>query len=270
MPAVLATLRAMGLPPGAAEAVLSAGEELRRRTEEACERGQATCTEHALLLDAADGVRVGEPVVSDERSRAAIGVLLQQMRPGRAYVQLHTHPDSVSLSADDVSILAVIGQIVVLAAIGLDGTWYLVRAGKGQRPVVLVVPAVTIRELDEHKDDVRRDHLRDRARKVLPMIDQAASSTKPVRLRDGVELQVLPFEAETVPAPLDPLINDDRLIAAAVHYRWAHPDLEIRVLTEDVGPRIKARALGLQPLALPPGLRRQATARVTTSAGSPG
>ena len=76
------------------------------------------------MLDASDGLAVGPPITGTEFA-TTVSAHIQRFRPGRTYVQIHTHPNSTSFSPDDVLFLATQPQVRTSIVVGIDGTWYL-------------------------------------------------------------------------------------------------------------------------------------------------
>jgi len=132
----------------------------------------------------------------------------------------------------------------------------------GVSSVVLVIAPVVVRELDEQKSDPRghRSRQRDRARQVLrrldPIIDTRVGD-RPAAVRPKVEVLLLDWEPQTMPEGLDAQVNDDRIVASAVEFRWSHPGLRVAILSDDRGPRIKAGRFNLERIALPELERRK-------------
>lgn len=125
-------------------------------------------------------------------------------------------------------------------------------------PVELVICAQVIRELDEQKDKGNSSAKKDRARSALGLVERAAEGA--ATLCDGVTLRVLPFEPgdDSFIGGLSATIPDDRILAAAVGLRASGEGRRVVVLSEDVGPRLKATALGLGAFRLPDDLRIKA------------
>lgn len=112
--------------------------------------------------------------------------------------------------------------------------------------VHILVPRVTIGELDNHKDTNAQRKLRERARRILQRIE-GWEETQPTKLRAGVVIQVhyrLP-RLDFAEFDLDPSRNDDVLIATALDYKQQNPSADVVLVTQDTTPRMVARALGL-------------------------
>jgi hypothetical protein len=111
-----------------------------------------------------------------------------------------------------------------------------------------------VRELDTLKHAGRT---RDRARRALRQIELWASSDRPTMLRAGVSGRY--WFPETVPNAaalgLDPTHPDDLLVAYAHDFKSARPGARVVLLTDDSGPRLTARRVGLEPLVPPEAAR---------------
>lgn len=130
----------------------------------------------------------------------------------------------------------------------------------GAKNVVLVVPMVVVRELDGHKTNPnpQRSQLRERARKVLRRLGALAFSAppgKPTTVRSGVEIMLQGHEPAVFPQGLDPVIGDDRIVAAALEFRWTRPGSQVTVLSGDLAVRLKASARGLAQREIPESLQ---------------
>jgi hypothetical protein len=84
--------------------------------------------EYAAFIDATTGEQLG-PTVSGSADQLELAPLLRAMAPGHKYVCVHVHPDSTSFSVPDAVPDAVLllrfAAIQAVAAVGLDGTWYV-------------------------------------------------------------------------------------------------------------------------------------------------
>lgn len=120
----------------------------------------------------------------------------------------------------------------------------------GTFPHAVLFPRVTLRELDKHKSQNRSPRAQDKARRSLRRIEEWVRSGF---VREGVAAEyysMLP--AIDYPSiGLDSTWADDVLIATVLQYRSDHPDVEVALVTDDTGVRLKARQLGLDVRALP-------------------
>jgi len=120
----------------------------------------------------------------------------------------------------------------------------------GPPPHTLLIPRITLRELDKHKNTHRSNRIQERARKVLKKIEAWAGGNE---VRTGVSaefLSVIPM-VDYAKLGLNPDWNDDILIATVLQYKTDHPDEAIILVTQDSGPRMTASQLGIAVLELP-------------------
>jgi hypothetical protein len=122
--AVVGLLRGHGVPAAAATKIAQAGDQLRQRTA-------AVNVEFASLFEWDSGAIVGVPLVGGE-DRIDLAPQMAALRPGRRYVQLHTHPGSSSFSHHDLSILLRHPELRMMAIVGQHGSWYILSRRRGQ------------------------------------------------------------------------------------------------------------------------------------------
>lgn len=124
---------------------------------------------------------------------------------------------------------------------------------------VLVVPARVHVALDHYKTDPRSDDRRRRAREVLrkfrPLVLDLPVG-EPAPLKGPNELLVL-YTEPPMPAALDPLDPDDRVIATALDFRWRRAGARVSVLSADGPLLLKARGAGVDVVEPPEKLRRR-------------
>jgi hypothetical protein len=118
--------------------------------------------------------------------------------------------------------------------------------------VIIVVPRVTIGELDKHKDQHPSSTIRNRARKRLQKIEEWAESG-PAPLREHVTVQVdsRAPQCDYGALNLDRSRADDVLIASMIQYREENPGADLLLITQDTTPRLTARSHGIRAMALP-------------------
>ncbi len=116
--------------------------------------------------------------------------------------------------------------------------------------VQLIVPYITVKELDEQKDTNRQRHLRDRAERALHYIETWTAS--PTDIRKNVSVKYYPT------TPIDfgkHRLNleraDDYLIATILQYQKEHPDDSIVLFTQDTGARLTAREVKISAMPMP-------------------
>ena len=124
--------------------------------------------------------------------------------------------------------------------------------------VRLIILPIILRELNNHKDGGRKPQLAKRAASTLRNLNSylvtclAESNVAPVRT--GVDIL---FEHRDAPIelPLNPQVADDWLIAGILTYRSENASEPLRLITEDVGLKIKARQFGIEIAPLPESYR---------------
>lgn len=125
--------------------------------------------------------------------------------------------------------------------------------------VVLVVVPIIVRELNKHKDTHPFKRIRQRAASALKKLDTLleASTNSCANLRAGVEVC---FEAK------EPLLDfakyhlsrdcqDDHLIASLIEFRNEHSGVEVVLLANDIGIKLKARHQAIETFCLPDELK---------------
>lgn len=122
--------------------------------------------------------------------------------------------------------------------------------------VVLVVPPVTLRELNKHKEIHSQVRVKKRAGTVIKKLHELAlSSTSEITLRKGVQLlfedrePLVDFSSHF----LDKTIQDDQLIASAISFRQENTDADVQIITSDQGLLLltKARRQNISGRSLP-------------------
>lgn len=120
--------------------------------------------------------------------------------------------------------------------------------------VVLVVPTLVLRELDRLKHGQPDKGRSKRAGQVLRKLVNfalAAPAGTPTLVRKGVELLLLHREPAHYPDGLVPEVDDDRLLATAIEFRWTHPGARVIVVSGDGLMRVKAHGHGLEQWEIP-------------------
>lgn len=121
----------------------------------------------------------------------------------------------------------------------------------GPPPHTIIVPRISLRELDKHKNSHRLSRIRARAKKVLINIEQWASG-EPVRPGVAMEFMSAFPTLDFNSLGLNRDWADDILIASIFEYKKNHPgDSEAILITQDSGPRLTALQLGLKVFELP-------------------
>ena len=117
--------------------------------------------------------------------------------------------------------------------------------------VFVVVPRITLRELDKHKNTHSSSRIRDRARRILQKIERW--TTERGNVRPGMSAEFFPATPSIDYARygLNPEWSDDILIASVLHYKKDHPEEEVILIIQDSGPKLTATQLGIKVFALP-------------------
>lgn len=125
----------------------------------------------------------------------------------------------------------------------------------GTGDLKVVVPRVTIRELDQLKTSKQSRRVQDRVRRVLVSLLDAIETSKP--LKGGLDVVYYrdnPFET-AVKNRLSPQWADDLLVASMLNFREEHPQSELALLTADIGPRLTCKEYQLRAVSPDEDLR---------------
>lgn len=121
----------------------------------------------------------------------------------------------------------------------------------GVSDITVMIPRTVINELDKHKDSTHlKRKIRERARSSLQKIESWFEGTE---VRPGIsafECYVRP-KFDLAGRELDPNRNDDVLIATVLQFKSDNPNDAVVLVTQDVGPKLSARRLGIQVMELP-------------------
>jgi len=125
--------------------------------------------------------------------------------------------------------------------------------------VIIVVPPITIRELNKHKDSHPRTRVRKRAGAVLKRLSALFISSLQAQLKSGVAIHLEDRDAliDFGAHHLSREIQDDNLIASIIMCRNEKPDAEIILATMDAGLTLvaKAKRQGITAIRLPDNLK---------------
>lgn len=128
--------------------------------------------------------------------------------------------------------------------------------------VCLVVSAPVLRELEKYKNDRTSERRRNRSRRVLKELEQLTADWKPgdaitVRRDTDLSLDVTAPDMGAHIGTLDPVLEDDRILAHILNWKSDHPEADVLLLSDDRGMRLKARTLDIDLLVPPEELRLQ-------------
>jgi hypothetical protein len=120
--------------------------------------------------------------------------------------------------------------------------------------LVIVVPGITLREIDKHKNETPR--LRERAQRVSEQLVRLLS-TPSEELRPNVRIvgALRAPRTDMASLGLDPALNDDVLLAAALSYQDMNPGVAATVVSDDGYMRIRAAGLEIDSRVLSNELR---------------
>ena len=121
----------------------------------------------------------------------------------------------------------------------------------GASTIALVVPRVTLQELDKHKNTHELRKIRDRASESLKMIKSCMeSSTR--ELRSGVRLELVARPSRDFEQHgLNIDWPDDQLVANVLKFKMDHPFDRVVLISHDIGPQITATQLGIEAIEIP-------------------
>lgn len=127
--------------------------------------------------------------------------------------------------------------------------------------IELIVPGPVQAELDQHKKDTRPRLKRRALLAVAWFRDMLTQSQEEKVLRDAdprvtLRLDATPKSSEHTDV-LDYDIADDRIVGVAAAVAAAAPGDDVRLLTHDTGPAMKAKTVGLPFLLIPDQWRRE-------------
>jgi rRNA-processing protein FCF1 len=113
--------------------------------------------------------------------------------------------------------------------------------------VKIVVPKITITELDKHKNGHRTRKMRERCRVILEKFESWFEKDDE-EIRSNISIQhfgsipKIDFEEKG----LNESSSDDILIATILQFQIINPSAEITLVTQDTGPRLTAKQLGIK------------------------
>lgn len=126
------------------------------------------------------------------------------------------------------------------------------------RHVRLMLAPAVMREIDKFKDDNSNERRRKRVRTILAKLRDLLEHSGDVEIasvREGTSLAVIDLEPQVDWAHyhLDPIIEDDRLLASILEFRREHDQIDVVLVTNDFPLLRKARRHGI-PCRDPEGL----------------
>lgn len=116
--------------------------------------------------------------------------------------------------------------------------------------VTLVLPRITLRELDKHKSVHSNRKVRDRARRVLMELENAIANGSSLNGDIAVEYFPIHPKEELERLNLNSEWADDILVASVIAYRDRTSNTNITVVSQDTGPRLTCRHHEIETLQL--------------------
>lgn len=116
--------------------------------------------------------------------------------------------------------------------------------------VIIVVPRITVQELDAHKNTHQVAKIRERARQRLAAIKnwiQAGEVAPQISIQFEAARPRIDFAAHG----LDPQWNDDQLLATVIQFHADHPGERLVLVTQDTGILLTAEHIGIEAIMVP-------------------
>jgi len=126
--------------------------------------------------------------------------------------------------------------------------------------VTIIIPPITLRELNRQKELNTRSRVKQKAGLVLNKLSSLFDKGLSACIRDGVEICLEdrdPKRKDYSQLQLNPDIQDDQLIASIVMFRRERPEADVVLVTSDAGLALigKARRHNIQVTKLPESLK---------------
>lgn len=118
--------------------------------------------------------------------------------------------------------------------------------------VIILIPRITLRELDKQKNTNPKPSIRSRAKKSLSNIEKWLKSNEPIRENVFVEYYSnMPNDVNFKFHGLNENWNDDVLLATVLQYKLENPIEDVCFISQDTGPRLTAKHLHIDSIQLP-------------------
>jgi hypothetical protein len=117
--------------------------------------------------------------------------------------------------------------------------------------VSIIIPRITLRELDKHKNTHSSQRIRDRAHGILKKIERWISGNEKVRPGVSVEFYSLMPTIDYAQYGLSPDWNDDILLASILQYKIGYPKENPLLITQEYGLKLIAEQIGIKVYQLP-------------------
>ena len=118
--------------------------------------------------------------------------------------------------------------------------------------VIILIPRITLRELDEQKNTNPKSKIRSRAKNNLSNIEKWLKSNEPIRENVFVKYYSnMPIDVNFKSHGLNENWNDDILLATVFQYKLENPIEDVCFISQDTGPKLTAKHLHIDSIQLP-------------------
>ena len=121
--------------------------------------------------------------------------------------------------------------------------------------ISILVPRITLRELDEQKNIHTQSKIRERAKKVLKKIEEWIKTENPIRPNVNIKYYSSIPNIDFEKHGLNQNWNDDFLLATILQYKEDNPTHDVYLISQDSGPRLTAQHLNIPSFELPNELK---------------
>ena len=121
--------------------------------------------------------------------------------------------------------------------------------------ITILIPRITLRELDKQKNIHTQSKIRERAKRILTKIEEWIKTENPIRPNVNINyygsIPNIDFEKHG----LNQNWNDDFLLATILQYKNDNPTHDVYLISQDSGPRLTAQHLNIPSIELPQNLK---------------
>lgn len=122
----------------------------------------------------------------------------------------------------------------------------------GSEEVTIVVPRITLKELDKHKNTHPSSRVRDRAARILKELERLDGTGERVAPTVAIKFITEAHKLDMADYGLSSDWNDDLLIASVLECKSRESGVESVVVSQDTGARMTCRHLGIVAFEVPP------------------
>lgn len=123
----------------------------------------------------------------------------------------------------------------------------------GAKDVKVVIPRITVQELDKHKNTHQSEKIRKRASQRLKDISNWNDESDQSEICHNVTVSLLMNrpKPDSFREGLDKSWADDELIAAILEYTQSNEYERVVLVSHDTGPKLTARQFGIETMEVP-------------------